>query len=138
MKNIKFYIENINFSLELSYEDLFYEYNNIYYFLVIFNYRDFYNFKWKLGKPLFKKYQFVFDQENKKIGFYTKFNKPYKNKNYIIIGFAITIIIVIIILIIISSKTCKCKKKRKMRHNEIKEEYYKGNNNQKKENLLGI
>ena len=138
MKNIKFYIENINFSLELSYEDLFYEYNNIYYFLVIFNYRDFYNFKWKLGKPLFKKYQFVFDQGNKKIGFYTKFNKPDKNKNYIIIGFAITIIIVIIILIIISSKTCKCKKKRKMRHNEIKEEYYKGNDNQKKENLLGI
>ncbi len=133
MKNIKFYIQNISFSFELSYKDLFFEYNNNYYFLVIFNYRD-YDLKWVLGKPLFKKYQFVFDQGNKIIGFYTEFKKPDKTiKNGIIIASSI----IIILLIIILCKTGKCKKTRKTRPNEIKEEFNKQKNNQN-ENLLGI
>ena len=133
MKNIKFYIQNISFSFELSYKDLFYEYNNTYYFLVIFNHID-YDVKWVLGKPIFTKYQFVFDQGNKIIGFYTEFIKPDKKIKYAII---IGSVIVFIILIIILYKTCKCKKKRKTRPNEIKQVFEEEKNNQN-ENLLGV
>ena len=55
-----------NITLELTYQDLFAEYNNKYYFLIIeSNVED-----WKIGFPLLKKYQFMFNQDSKTVGFY--------------------------------------------------------------------
>ena len=62
------YFKHVDFDyiLELSYQDLFIENNGKYYFLVTSNYDE----NWLIGYPLLKKYQFVFNEDSKTIGFY--------------------------------------------------------------------
>ena len=84
--NIKKF-EDINFSLlnfenafYLSYEDVFLKYNEKYYFLIYFNFEeDDKNNFWELGEIFFRKFQFVFNQDSKTIGYYFK-NKKKENK----------------------------------------------------------
>ena len=70
---------------ELTYEDLFMEINDYYYFMVIFpniNPNDYdVNEKeeWHLGLPFLRKYQFVMNYDSKTIGFYKFQNIKYKN-----------------------------------------------------------
>ena len=59
--------------LEFDYNDLFIKApgdNKLYYFQIVFPSNTY--FKWKLGRPVFKKYPAVFDQEKKIFGFYTQ------------------------------------------------------------------
>ena len=74
-KNVKFYLpkaydnEKPNI-IEFTYEDLFVKcpgYDDVYCFQIIFGSMS---SGWIFGKPLFKKYQMVFDQEKKIFGFY--------------------------------------------------------------------
>ena len=63
-------ITNANF--EFTADDLFIKDNNDndkYYFQIIFNTDGLFH-NWVFGKPLFKKYQMVFDQDKKTYGFY--------------------------------------------------------------------
>ena len=69
-----------------------------------------------LGKPLLKKYQFVFDQRNKIIGFYSNFTKSNKKLSYdfnifsneFIIGiFFFSLILILLIKIFIYNKNKK-------------------------------
>ena len=62
------YFKHIEYDyiFELSYQDLFIENNDKYYFLVTNNNDE----NWLIGYPLLKKYQFVFNQDSKTIGFY--------------------------------------------------------------------
>ena len=115
LESIKFYIESIDFNFELTYKDLFYEFNNTFYFLVIFKGAK-KNPNWVLGKPLLKKYQFVFDQRNKIIGFYSNFTKSNKKLSYdfnifsneFIIGiFFFSLILILLIKIFIYNKNKK-------------------------------
>ena len=71
--SLKFIFFGNNYEFELTYEDLFIEKNNIYYFLVSCDYHI--NENWKLGRPFLKKYQFVFDGTKKLVGYYNKQNK---------------------------------------------------------------
>ena len=67
-------ITNANF--EFTAEDLFIKDNNDndkYYFQIIFNTDGLFH-NWVFGKPLFKKYQMVFDQDKKTYGFYLENN----------------------------------------------------------------
>ena len=67
-------ITNANF--EFTADDLFIKDNNDndkYYFQVIFNTDGLFH-NWVFGKPLFKKYQMVFDQDKKTYGFYLENN----------------------------------------------------------------
>ena len=68
-----------NYIFELTYEDLFLEKNNIYYFLVSCDYHI--NENWKLGKPFLKKYQFFFDGTKKTVGFYNEKINNNKSSN---------------------------------------------------------
>ena len=73
-------------TLTLDYQDLFYEYKNSYYFLIIFpnsieeNYDEEYN-SIILGSPFYKKYNVTFDMKRKLIGVY----KESKYKYYTLI-----------------------------------------------------
>ena len=79
-----FEINDFKEKFEFTYEDLFKPiYNNKYYLFLIFTGRfwraseyivQFPSYPWTLGRIFFKKYQFVFDAANKKVGYY-------KNKN---------------------------------------------------------
>ena len=79
-----FKIDDFNETFEFTYKDLFKPiYHNKYYLFLIFTGRFWRaseiiiqppSYPWTLGKIFFKKYQFVFDALNKKVGYY-------KNKN---------------------------------------------------------
>jgi len=74
--SLKFNFYGNNYVYELTYEDLFIEKNNIYYFLVSCDYHI--NENWKLGKPFLKKYQLIFDGTKKLVGYY---NQNIKSSN---------------------------------------------------------
>jgi hypothetical protein len=65
--NLNFYMKSDNLSFEFTYEDLFMNIKNKYFFCVIFETK---NLVWHLGKPLLSKYTFVYNGEAKTIGFY--------------------------------------------------------------------
>ena len=75
-KTLYFYDKVFNYIFELNYEDLFYEKNNILYFLICFDTGlledDKYNnsYEWVLGKPFMYKYLFSFNVEKNEISFY--------------------------------------------------------------------
>ena len=104
-KNISFYLSSSNNQTEdkiltFGYEDLFVKSPNddIYYFQIVFGRT---NKEWIFGRPFFKKYPTVFDQEKKIVGFYTA--GDYKdfstNKNSKKGRFALAIIIVLSICV---------------------------------------
>ena len=74
-KSVNFYLPRAYNSdksdkIELNYEDLFIRcpgFDNVYCFQIVFGS---YSTTWILGKPLFKKYNLVFDQKKKIFGFY--------------------------------------------------------------------
>ena len=72
-------LKNVNMTFEFDYNDLFELHDDKYYFLVLMRKES---DIWYLGKPFFKKYQLIFNQDNKVIGFY-----DYKKLFLIIIYF---------------------------------------------------
>ena len=74
----KYCSSDMNARFEFNSQDLFIKnkYDDLYYFQIVFDSNGLYN-EWILGKPLFKKYQMVFDQDRKTYGFYldNKFNE---------------------------------------------------------------
>ena len=70
--------QEYNFTLDKN--DLFKDYNNKIYFLVIFR-NKYYEEKWVLGKPFVKKYKFVFDYDAKIMLFYDNKNGANTNEN---------------------------------------------------------
>ena len=57
----------LNYTFELTYKDLFIEMDDKYHFLVVPNSDD---ETWSIGYSLLKKYQFVFNQDSRTVGFY--------------------------------------------------------------------
>ena len=135
-----FYQKEINYNFTMDYNDLFtiipdgkrilfnVEFNNG-------------SQKWELGKPFFKKYQFIFDIDTKLIKFYIDSNNSEvsNNKNYnknIIIF--ILIIIVFFIGILFGRLLCN-KYNRKIRANELEDNYsYNPKNNYEKNGMINI
>ena len=75
--NIYFYSEQLFFAFSLYSEDVFFEYNNKIYFLIV--YKDSIKDYWKLGKIFLKKYPFMFDYD-KKIISYVHLKKVWNQK----------------------------------------------------------
>ena len=83
---------NLKYIFELNNDDLFILHDNKWYFMIIFEGEEIANpiHKWMFGEPFLKKYQFVFDPINYKIGLYNplipyvknKQNKIEQNKEY--------------------------------------------------------
>lgn len=79
-----FRIDDFNETFEFTYKDLFKPiYDNKYYLFLIFTGRFWRaselviqppSYPWTLGRIFFKKYQFVFDSLNKKVGYYKRTN----------------------------------------------------------------
>ena len=78
--NFKMKSENLTFVF--TYKDLFKKIENKYYFLIVFE--KFNSYVWRLGKPLFFKYSFVYNGDSKTIGFYLNKNSIKTEKNNII------------------------------------------------------
>ena len=92
---LNFYLQQLLFTFQLDYNDLFEERNGKYFFKIIFDRNN--KIQWKLGKPFLKKYVFVYDYETKTIGFYNEQlpgGKKKKNMNNIFINILFVIIII--------------------------------------------
>ena len=124
---------HINFTFEFNYQDLFVEEDNKYWFLIVIENGDLN--EWFFGFSLLKKYQFIFNQDTKRISFYTQYNKeePIKDdkdndgilngKTLYIILIIISWIIFIIIGFLLGKFLCK-KYHEKKRANELDDDNY--------------
>jgi hypothetical protein len=117
--SINFYIKEFNETFILTKEDLFTEYNKMYYLNIFFLDYDENVPYWILGNIFLKKYQFIFNFERRTIGYYSRINNNSKN-NFLIILFIIILIIILISLVYFYFKLTK---KRKKRQNEINDIY---------------
>ena len=68
---LNFIHQEFNFNFTITLDDLIIEKENYYYFLIFFGYSN-NRYDWKLGKPFLDKYNFMVDQDGKKILFYTQ------------------------------------------------------------------
>ena len=117
--SINFYIKEFNETFILKKEDLFTEYNKMYYLNIFFLDYDENVPYWILGNIFLKKYQFIFNFDRRTIGYYSRINNNSKN-NFLIILFIIILIIILISLVYFYFKLTK---KRKKRQNEINDIY---------------
>jgi len=123
---LKIYQKEINYSFELTSDDLFEDYGDRKYFLVNFLNND--DNKWILGKPFLKKYNFTYSFDSKTVGLFfgikeqkeQKRSKDYEfNKVWIfVIVFAVIIIILAGVIVILLKKI-----PRKKRVNELEENF---------------
>ncbi len=93
----------IKFNIELTYEDLFINYNNKKYFLVIFadSNEPTYLLQFLIGNLFLKKYDVTFDSDRKIIGFYDK-NKKNENRTlWFVLLFMILIVLFLYLLFLI-------------------------------------
>ena len=124
----KYCPSNLNAKFEFDYKDLFIKENDIYYFQIVFPADGKYN-NWVFGKPLFKKYQMVFDQDKKTYGFYVKLNdKKIENNNYLETSLKFSwslVIILIIVSIVLLYFICKliAKLPRRLKANELEDSF---------------
>ena len=89
-----FYINEFNYNFSLTYEDLFLNIGDKYLFLMAFGGVE----NIILGYPFLKKYQLIFNQGEKTIGFYKEI-KSQKDKSFI--SYYITIIVLGVIFLIL-------------------------------------
>ena len=117
-KGIHFKSNSLDKDFFFDYNDLFLQKNNKYYFLIVFRPSSITN--WIIGFPLFKKYEFLFQPEQKLIGTYIDYPKRKNEDNSmnnsmvimcLVVG-VLAIIIFVLGFIIYKLLTKKLKKKR--------------------------
>ena len=121
---ISFVKKQIDYIFNISIKDLWIEKDNYKYFMILQSPSD--ENIWFFGKPFFKKYQMVFDSDNKVIGFYTNITSikdKSKNKHvlvYILVIIGLVIIIIGLVLLLIK---CYNLLPRLKRANELTENF---------------
>lgn len=113
----------IQFNFEFTYEDLWIEYNNKKFFLVVFPISDELEFylRFLIGNLFFKKYDVSFDADRKIVGFYDKNKKYHDNHFYWFLLFFAILIGIFLYLISVIKKYKKRFIKKKSAH-ELEEE----------------
>ena len=119
---LKFFNSESNITFTLNYENLFYEFENKLYCLIIFpNYPIDVKY-WYVGKPFFLKYKLFMDKDNKVIGLYEKeYKEKDESKSKFNVIYIVIIILLIIVVIGILFYFLVIKKKRKKRANELED-----------------
>ena len=110
-------------NFELNFNDVFIKQNNYLIFKIIFS-KHLHSY-WDLGKPFMKKYQFEFDFDHEKIGYY-KFPKLEEGNNNILKYFLISFGVIILSAILITLGVFLGKnyfKLRKKRANELDDDF---------------
>ena len=111
-KKVFFYSQVIDFNFTFDSNDLFIEKNDKLYFMIVFSFQN----KRILGNIFMKKYNTLFDQERKYIGFYFG-----KNSTFSFYWFFIFILFILALLLSYSLYKSIGLKKRKMKANELEE-----------------
>ena len=109
----------LKYNITFNYKELFYEFEDKYYFLIVFKKTLGH---WKFGNVFFKKYLIYFDKDNKMFGIYNTNNSGLNiSWTTIVIILLVTALIVCGILLYIFIKLYM--KKRKKRANELEDNY---------------
>ena len=114
--NIKFISNDLKYEFVFEPNDLFIQENDKMFLIIYF--MDYWQKKWIFGYHFLTKFQIIFNQDKKTIGFYNKINEikfP--------ISLLISIVFAIIIIILIFYIFHLLKKKRKIRANELVENF---------------
>jgi hypothetical protein len=141
--DLKFYHKDFDYNFTFTYKDLFMLRNNQYYFKIIFLGSSFNS--WRIGLPLFLKYQFVLNQDTKQIGFYNdnfKDNKEESNNgsnngsnNIFIWIILVTAIVALVIIAVLAAKFIFGKNIRRKKANELDDGFdYEAHKEAKNEN----
>ena len=118
---LQFLHKEMNYTFELTYEDLFIEKNDKLILLIFFQDRG---ITWKLGKPFLKKYGFIMNQDDKVVRFYEKHGYQKNDDGNQKMVIMITMIGVgVIILVVLGIFIGKYLFKKKRRLNTIDDEY---------------
>lgn len=148
--DLAFYHKDFDYNFTFTYKDLFMLRNNQYYFKIIFLGSSYTS--WRVGLPIFLKYQLVFNHDTKQIGFYNdniKVNKEENNSGsnnvniWIILVFVIAIVAVAFGAVFISQYIFR-KNSRRKKANELDDgfdyeehkEPKNGDNNEDKNKLF--
>ena len=127
-KNItlNFLSREMEYEFKLDENDLFMTYGDKKYFNILFTNGTTYK-EWIFGKPIFSKYQWVFNQDNKRFGFYdnnrTKNDKSNDDNNYVLIVVLIIVFFMFVGMLAVFIYFIYIKSKRKGRVNEINDDY---------------
>ena len=122
-ENINFELKEDNFNFTLTYENLFYEYNNKFYFLIVAGPSSQHDFI--IGSILMKNYVFVFDKYKSNIGYYD-LNIKVEEKDdidFIVYIVVISVLSFLIILVIIYLIWKYCNKPKISRKNVLDDDY---------------
>ena len=128
MQNLYFYNKELNYTFEYKPKDLFF-YNekdgNLYY-LIEFEKSIISDIRWLFGEAFLKKYEFVFNQDSKKIGIYVgkkiEENNSWFSENKLYIILITVLIILVVCLALVSYKYSQiiCRRKKA---NELTDDY---------------
>ena len=147
-------LKHVNFDeiFEFNYEDLFLETKNYFIFKILLNENN--KRVWNFGRTFLKKYQFIFDNDQKTIT-YLGLNKPeekndtkkeehseknfFRNKLYLILILVILIIgIAVLVGLFLGKKFCNQHKKKRANELDDDYEYIVKKNNQKEGIGIGL
>ena len=125
--SLNFFHKSLDYNFTLDYSDLFYEVGAQIYFLIIFNNKK--QEFWEFGTPFLRKYHFIYNQDNKFLGFIkndkdNEFNRkqnPENNNNKTKIIFVVVLIIILIIIVTLFFGFLIGKKMYKVRKNKTNE-----------------
>ena len=117
-KPITFRHKGMGFDFILESKDLFYHYYDRYFFLLAFSDSSFVY----LGKPFFKKYNLIFNQDSRQISLYSSVSNNNKKITKLKNILPITLIILLIIFILLIARKLYVYKVRRLKTNEIIED----------------
>ena len=118
-KTINFFHSELNYTFEFNYKDLFIQYNEKYYFMIMFS--EEYYIPWILGQIFFQKYQIILDQNKRILGIYIN-NPKSKNNKYFISWIIIFILLFLIIFLGILLHRKKQLMPKRIKANELLDE----------------
>ena len=138
-KSIKFFNQDLNYTFELDYKDIFVKYEDKYIMMIYFK-EDENQFAWILGSIFLKKYKLIFNLSSQTIGMMKNLKK--KDNNNIILYIICCFLLIIIIILSIFLYKCYLNKPRKIKVNELNENYdfvySKKENNDTNENKIEL
>ena len=118
-KPITFRHKGMEFDFILEAKDLFYHYYDRYFFLLGFSDSSLAY----LGKPFFKKYNLIFNQDSKQISLYVSTSNNNKKLTNLKSALPIFLIVLLIILILLIARKLYIYRVRKLKVNEIIEDF---------------
>jgi hypothetical protein len=113
--SLQFIHQDLNYNFTITFDDLIVERDDYFYFLIFFS--EYNKYDWRLGRPFLKKYNFMLDQDGKKILFYSEkeeISLPGVQSKSLVFLLIILIIIFLFVGILLARKIYETKIKKHM------------------------